>query len=40
MRSLTAQEFNQAEQIKFAVLYNIDYLQQFVIDLMVDLLML
>ena len=28
MRSLTAQEFNQAEQIKFSVLYNLDYLQQ------------
>jgi len=27
MRSLTLQEFNQAEQIKFSVLYNLDYLQ-------------
>jgi len=27
MRSLTLPEFNQAEQIKFAVLYNCDYLQ-------------
>ena len=27
MRSLTAQEFNQAEQIKFSVLYNLNYLE-------------
>ena len=27
MRSLTSQEFNQAEQIKFSVLYHCDYLQ-------------
>ena len=27
MRSLTAEEYNQAEQIKFAVLYSLDYLQ-------------
>ena len=27
MRSLTAQEFGQAEKIKFAVLYSLDYLQ-------------
>ena len=27
MRSLTAQEFDQAEQIKFSVLYSLDYLQ-------------
>ena len=27
MRSLTAKEFNQAEQIKFSVLYNLNYLE-------------
>jgi hypothetical protein len=27
MRSLTAEEYNQAEQIKFAVLYSLDYLE-------------
>ena len=27
MRSLTSEEFNQAEQIKFSVLYRLDYLE-------------
>ena len=27
MRSLTAEEYNQAEQIKFSVLYTLDYLE-------------
>ena len=27
MRSLTAEEYNQAEQIKFSILYSLDYLE-------------